>query len=217
MGSGPWGFIFMVQVSIYIDGFNLYHAIRNLKDNRAKWLDLRALSQRLVRNKSETIVSINYFSAYATWLPGPYNRHMAYISALRSTGVNCIMGHFKSKDRSCKCCGAQWTSHEEKETDVNIGIHLVRDAFKGKYDGAYLITRDSDLVPAVNMVKKEFPSKQITIVAPPLMGHSTDLLNACDAKQKIKPKKIMSCLLPEKILDTSGEIVATRPSEYATS
>jgi hypothetical protein len=42
-------------LSVYIDGFNLYHALLKFKDERVKWLDLRALSQRIIRPKTEQL------------------------------------------------------------------------------------------------------------------------------------------------------------------
>jgi hypothetical protein len=32
-----------MRVATFIDGFNLYHAIRGLRNNRLKWCDVRAL------------------------------------------------------------------------------------------------------------------------------------------------------------------------------
>jgi hypothetical protein len=40
------------------------------------------------------IVSVKYFSAYATWMPGPYARHQLY-AALKNSGVNVVLGQFK--------------------------------------------------------------------------------------------------------------------------
>jgi hypothetical protein len=65
----------MIPVSVYIDGFNLYHALLKFKDERVKWLDLRALSQRIIRPRTEEIKAINYFSAYADRLPDSKRRH----------------------------------------------------------------------------------------------------------------------------------------------
>jgi hypothetical protein len=31
-------------VCVYIDGFNLYHAVADLKDHRLKWLNMRSLA-----------------------------------------------------------------------------------------------------------------------------------------------------------------------------
>jgi uncharacterized LabA/DUF88 family protein len=102
---------------------------------------------------------------------------------------------------------------KEKETDVSIGISLVNDAYKQRYEKAYLVTRDSDLMPAVRMVRAEFPEKQIVAVAPPLMGHSNDLIGVCHSKQKISPEQVKACLLPEKLQHSDGTTIV-RPLEY---
>ena len=60
-----------------------------------------------------------------------------------------------------------------KETKVSIGITLLNDAHKCRFDRAYLVTRDSDLMPAVKMVRTEFPVKEIVTVAPALHGTLT--------------------------------------------
>jgi uncharacterized LabA/DUF88 family protein len=204
----------MTPVCFYIDGFNLYHALVRFQDNRLKWLDLAALARRLIQPATESITGIHYFSAYADWLPGPMARHREYVGALAVTGVTTVMGHFKVKDRYCRNCKSSSRTHEEKETDVNIGIHLLNDAYKNKYEKAYLVTRDSDLMPAVRMVRGEFPRKHIVAVAPPLMGHSNDLIGVCQSKKKITPAQIRSCLLPQRLLDEDGRVVAVRPKEY---
>jgi uncharacterized LabA/DUF88 family protein len=204
----------MTPACVYIDGFNLYHALLKFKDQKVKWLDLRALSSRLIAPKTERLVTIYYFSAYAHWLPEQMERHQEYVRALEATSVTPVLGHFKNKDRECHTCGAEWVAHEEKETDVSIGITMLNDAYKGRYEKAYLVTRDSDLVPAVKMIRTEFPAKEVIAVAPPLMGHSNDLLTVCSGKKKISPDQIRSCLLPKLVKHSDGTLAATRPSKF---
>jgi uncharacterized LabA/DUF88 family protein len=204
----------MIPVIFYIDGFNLYHALLRIRDPKVEWLDLRALCGRLIFPKTEKIVAIKYFSAYAHWLPQPMARHQEYVAALAATGVVPILGHFKNKDRKCFACGTEWVAHEEKETDVSIGITMLNDAYKGSYERAYLITRDSDLMPAIKMIRAEFPKKEIVAVAPPMMGHSNDLLTVCQQKKKISPAQVWSCLLPREVKDPTGKTVAVRPTKY---
>jgi len=162
----------MTRIIAYIDGFNLYHAIDNLQKPHLKWLDLWALCVSIAR-RGEALAAVEYFSAYATWLPGAHQRHIEYVKALRYRGVTCNMGHFKDKTRTCKKCGAAWTQHEEKETDVHIASRLVADAYRDRFDRALLITADSDLAPALDIVRNAFPKKKLFVVAPQC-GAATD-------------------------------------------
>jgi hypothetical protein len=94
------------RVSVYIDGFNLYHALDDLGESHLKWLDLWALSETLIR-KNEAVTTVKYFSAYATWMPASYRRHQRYVAALQAQGVQFIEGRFKEKPMQCKSQAAQ--------------------------------------------------------------------------------------------------------------
>ena len=56
------------RVAVYVDGFNLYHAIddwakkQTPEDHTLKWLDIRALAKNLCLSE-EKLVSVRYFSA----------------------------------------------------------------------------------------------------------------------------------------------------------
>lgn len=196
---------------MYIDGFNLYHAMVNRAPKHYRWLDLWTLAESL-RRDGETLDGVKYFSAYATWLPGPYSRHRDYVAALEARGVTAIMGKFKIKDRECRRCGAQWHGHEEKESDVNIALHLLSDAIGNKVDRAILVTADSDLCPAVRMVRGLAPSVQVFVATPPgMFGSARDL----DPRLEITRGRIGKCQLPNEVLDQEGRLVARRPASYA--
>lgn len=158
-----------MRSSFFIDGFNFYHALRRLDGPHLKWVNLRTLMERQT-SKSETISKVYYFSAYADWLPGPRRRHERYVAALAAADVEIILGNFKKKDRYCSYCKTVTVGHEEKETDVNIALCMLNEAYKDTYDRAYLVSRDSDLKPAIAMVRNEFPAKEVVVVAPPTLG-----------------------------------------------
>ena len=169
----------MNRVFAFIDGFNLYHSVDNLRQPHLKWLDLWALCEAFTRPKSETLLDVVYFSAYATWLPDPYRRPRQYVGAQVARGVTPVMGHFKEKDRRCNKCGTRWKAHEEKETDVNIAVSLLRHAYRDSFDRALIVSRDSDLAPALRLVRADCPDKELTVVAPPShSGHSGELISA---------------------------------------
>ena len=76
----------MIRATFFIDGFNLYHAVKRLNGPHLKWLDLRALMNRQIQPQSEKIANVYYFSAYAHWWAHRKARHEAYVAALESTG-----------------------------------------------------------------------------------------------------------------------------------
>ena len=97
------------RVAVFVDGFNLYHAIDDLNyvfENRQKlekkpvrlqvphykWLDLWKLSESFLRDYQE-LVSVNYYSAYANHRgDAVVRRHQAYVKALEQSGVRVVMG-----------------------------------------------------------------------------------------------------------------------------
>jgi uncharacterized LabA/DUF88 family protein len=202
------------RVACFIDGFNLYHSIARLGQPHLKWLDVHRLMHRYVRPVSQRIDAVYYFSAYADWLPAARSRHGAYVAALIARGVQPVMGKFKAKDRWCPHCRRSSTGHEEKETDVNIAIHLLDGAYRDTFDHAFLVSRDSDLVPAMRLLRERFPRKRLTLVAPPLAGHSSEMLGWATGKTKIRREHVEASRLPAEVRDATGTIVARRPSIY---
>ncbi|MEO1595770.1 MAG: NYN domain-containing protein [Pseudomonadota bacterium] len=194
----------------YIDGFNLYHAVKDLNRPELKWVNLWSLSESLLR-KNETLQAVKYFSAYATWIPDAYARHRRYTKALMAEGCDLVLGRFKDKHLICHKCGRRYTTKEEKETDVNIAIHLVADGLHDHYDRAILITADTDLSTAVDMARHHLPDKEIFVVAPPgRMQRARGLHH----KYELKPGRLVNHLLKDEYRDESGKVIATRPETY---
>jgi uncharacterized LabA/DUF88 family protein len=206
------------RVIAFIDGFNLYHAINNLKTSHLKWLDLRALTHVFIKPKSEQLNKIYYFAAWANHTnQASQERQKDYINALKIIGINPVLGHFKRKNRKCPKCLYKWIGHEEKETDVNIALYLLDLAYQNAFDRAIIISNDSDLTPAIRLIRNRFPNKIITTVAPPNCYHSNELIQASSDKSKIKINHLERCLLPEILTDASKLIKIKRPKEYSLS
>ena len=144
-----------MRLAVYIDGFNFYNAIHDLTkvldgSNYLKWVDLWDLSETLTL-KNETLILVKYFSAFITWHEPKLRRHQRYVDALRLRGVEFIEGHFKERSIKCKKCDQSFKKREEKETDVNIGCHLMADALTNKFDRAIVISADTDLNEAIGL------------------------------------------------------------------
>lgn len=203
----------------------MYHALSELdyhprtkkrlnQKNHLKWLNIKSMVSAFITPSNEEITDVYYFSAFATWLPDAYQRHLKYVKALEASGVTVIMGHFKKKNAKCRSCGSVWDTHEEKETDVNFGIHLVDKAHKNQFDKALILTADTDLVPAIKLVRQTFPDKDVDAVIPELrFQNALELRNACSNAKRIKEHHIERNLFPEKLEDANRNIII-RPENY---
>ena len=200
--------MFRERAIAYIDGFNLYHAIDALNRPHLKWTDLWALASSFLRQE-QTLVAVNYYSAYATWLPAAYARHRQYVAALTATGVDVHLSEFRDRPEECYRCGHRWIGHEEKRTDVQMGVDVVADCLEDSFDLALTITADNDLNPAISRVRAS-PGKKLLMIAPPgRFNRVRDL----QFTHQIRQGRIARNLLPAQLV-RDGRVVATRPAEY---
>ena len=202
------------RVACFIDGFNLYHSIKNLEKPHLKWVDLWKLTETFIDPSIHDLTAVYYFSAYATWLSEAHQRHQWYVKALQSVGVTPVMGKFKARNKQCLHCHREWTEHEEKETDVNAAIWILNEARKDTFDYAFLMSGDSDLSPAVRMLKMEYPEKIIKVIAMVGRPQSKELGRGIKKLAKIKKIHLERSLFPSKIYDPKGHLVAHRPAKY---
>lgn len=187
------------KVICYVDGFNLYHAIARLGCPRLKAVDIWALAESLLRD-GERLEGVEYFSAYATWLPKAYRRHQIYVCALREAGVSVNMAHFKEKIIRCNKCKNKWKSREEKESDVRLALAVVEGAVDDSYDRAIIVSADSDLVPAVKSVMRRDARKEVLIATPPGRRKiARDLVVAASGSTiDVSQKRLARHLFPEE-------------------
>ncbi len=206
---GENGAFAMNRVIFFVDGFNLYHAlVHNRRYHKYKWLDLTRLARCYV-TKEDIIEEIYYFTALTTWSPDKMRRHKILIRALQGAGVNVVYGQFRRRDHVCRLCKGTYQTFEEKQTDVNIAIHLLKLAIQDRYDTAIIISGDSDLVPSIKAVQAIFPAKRIGVVIP--IGRRAEILKqVSDFHSKMKEKHLSSSLFPEEI-DIGGDQRLVRP------
>ena len=98
----------MTRVVAYVDGFNLYHGLSDLKrrDPSAfpdKRIDLRALVTRHLLHEGEELVGVRWYSAIPAenWRDpeqkAQVQRHKAYRAALEATDVDCRISGFRKR------------------------------------------------------------------------------------------------------------------------
>jgi len=167
--------------NVYIDGFNLYYC--GVKDTPYKWLNLLLLSQNLFPGK--VIKRIRYFTAKVIDLPNDplaHERQEIYWRALKTIpNIEIIHGHFVSRVKPFpqyppviipgtippQLKRVHILKREEKGSDVNLAAYLIYDNCLRDADESIVISNDSDLAHAIELVTNaKHLGRSVTVVNP---------------------------------------------------
>ncbi|MFT5423476.1 MAG: uncharacterized LabA/DUF88 family protein [Phycisphaerales bacterium] len=222
-----------LRVMAYIDGYNLYHGIKHAArsgewPSRYYWLDIASLIQNRLHSGQE-LVSCKYYTGIRP-LPKKIkvslqeratrqeslDRQRTYLAALRAQPLTSVYEHpFIEKDPLvCDRCCRTRMRYEEKQTDVHIGVDLVADAALNLFDLAWLVTADTDFVPAIRRVRTEWPDKEVGVMIPPGQLTAQALVNESTRKLTIKRKHLQLNQLPRRVETGDGRSVE-RPAEWS--
>jgi uncharacterized LabA/DUF88 family protein len=100
--------------------------------------------------------------------------------------------------------------NEEKETDVNIAIYLIKEAFLDNFDTAMIVTNDTDLVPAIKMLKETFPRKKVGVLFP-IDRWSSELAQECHFFKRTHKKQLSKSQFPDIITLPTGASLSRPP------
>ena len=215
-----------LKTIVYVDGFNFYY--RKLKDSNKKWLNIKAMVEKLLPD--DEIIGINYYTARISGRidSDAPRRQQIYFNALKSIDNLSIhygtfsvnesrmflvqpldfKHHLKNPNQKIKFANVLKT--EEKGSDVNLGSHLVRDGFQGKYEKAVIITNDTDLAEPMRVVKSEL-SLYIELLSP-VNKPARTLSAICDKVTLISDQSIADSQFEDVIV--VGEKTVTKPAQW---
>lgn len=201
----------MQRVISYIDGYNLYFGLRQQGWKRFYWLNLQQLSEQFLRT-DQLLVETKYFTTIVKRPADKRLRQQVFLEALQTLpNFSLYYGHFLSDEIVCRRCGYTYTTHHEKMTDVNISVELMRDAFQDRFDLAFLLSADSDLVSPIRTVQQLFPAKRVISIFPP--GRSSlALQRVARGVLRVGRAELLKSLFPDQVL--KGSIILNRPSEW---
>ncbi|OGU12352.1 MAG: NYN domain-containing protein [Ignavibacteria bacterium GWB2_35_12] len=193
------------RLIFYIDGFNFYFGLREKKWKKFYWLDLVKFSSNFLR-KHQELIEVKYFSA----IPkdsGKQDRQDLFFTANKiNKKFKLILGKYLEKN--VEFGGNKYKTFEEKQTDVNIAVNLIRDVIYDKCDLSILISADSDLTPAFEFIREYKPNHKLLVYFPPLR-FSYELKTICNSYLKLENYNHIfeHSLLPDEIKIESGYII----------
>jgi uncharacterized LabA/DUF88 family protein len=195
-----------------VDGFNLYYG--SLKGTPHKWLDLCDLFQRILPEDC-TLVKVKYFTARIK--PQQPNdtspqRQDVYLRALREFShgqVDIVEGRYQLKPKKAPLKSNMKTIvevmiSEEKGSDVNLAVEMLNDAWKNEFDCAAVVSNDSDLSRALQLVKQA-QRKRVYLFTPgfPRRQPTAELSRWANRKFGIDVTELAASQLPDQIPGTN--------------
>ena len=93
---------------------------------------------------------------------------------------------------------------EEKGSDVNLGVHLVRDAFLKNYEAFAIVTNDTDLEEPIKIVAQELQLR--TILLTPTARPSASLSRLVHSVRHIRPY-LGPCQMPGQVRAPNGKLI----------
>ncbi len=211
-----------MKTIVYIDGFNLYY--RMLKRSKYKWLNLHALCNEVLHEFSD-IIAINFYTARISSRldPSSPKDQNTYLNALKTLpSLNIYYGRFQVTNKWMFLsqpvkfkpeCNIHLNSNpkyayvvktEEKGSDVNLGVHLVRDALTNAFNHAVIITNDTDLVEPARIVVEE-AKLPLTLITP---GDKTaeDLKKIATHIRYIRNNHLKKSQFPDSVISADGKL-----------
>lgn len=188
---------------LYVDGYNLFHALLGQRRREWLWLDLQAMGKGLIDPK-ERLVEVVWVGAHRPQSRARMEAMFRYEAALRARGVRCLLGHFVVHADHCRACGNVWSTATEKQSDVNLALAVADDVAANRVDSIYLLTTDGDHAATVRFVREAYPNKRIVSVAPPGRVPNRQIAAWTDELVGVGPNLVARSMLPDRLKTRHG-------------
>lgn len=161
-----------MKTIVYVDGFNFYFGL--LRHSPYKWLDLVSLFENELlplQSPEAELIKVKLFTApvlakFATKKALAQQSQERYWRALETTypdKIEIVKGYYSSSYQNAlkyitppdKAERVDTWKLEEKLTDVQMALHMYRDATQGLCEQIVIASNDSDVEPAAKFIKSD--------------------------------------------------------------
>lgn len=213
----------MTRVTFYIDGFNFYYGLKRTRKIDPQWKDfywidiVKLFSQFL--GPDQELEKVIYFTA-SPLDPQKSSRQSAFLNAnriLNPDKFEIVRGKYINKPIDCPHCKCTINRPEEKKTDVNLSVRMIGDCVMDNTDQLVLVSADSDLIPPIEFIQKNYPTKRVKVYFPP-SNYSHDLKDNL-IHHRSRPvllinnkQKFVNSIMPDDV--TAGNRTYTIPPSW---
>jgi uncharacterized LabA/DUF88 family protein len=206
-----------------VDAFNWYFGIFQ-HHPEWKWLNAQSFFEAL--RLDEEVVAVKFFTALVDPLKHVStrrDRQKRYLKALGTLPkVKIILGKYQERTVTCQARDCmrrlEYQVPEEKKTDVNMAVNLLADAVRGLTDSMVIVSGDSDLEPAVEWVRQNYPHVKITVYIPVLEDERQQRRNDNYHRMGVTCKPLPLTDIPRHVFPATVRVseseTITRPAEW---
>jgi 6-hydroxy-3-succinoylpyridine 3-monooxygenase len=177
---------------------------------------IKLFTAKIIESVARAPDSVSSQARYHTALRKRHNGRIELIEgyyAVNKMKVRIVDAEYPSRlPRECQEIQA-WKV-EEKQSDVNLALQVYHDAITGQIDHAVIVTNDTDIAPALSMIRAHTPVKIGVVV--PTTDHTrppnTDLIKRAHwTRRHITTDELSACQLPRVI---PGKRPTTKPESW---
>lgn len=172
----------MKKILVQFDGSNFFNKVKTIApDIHLTYYDYRGLAKLFSEENDATVV---YYVGEIKQYPGNvkskklYANQQRLFTTLRNHELQIKLGYLLMS-------GGKF---HEKGVDVQIAVDIVRGAIKHEYDICYLISSDTDLLPAIQTAQDE-GRKIVYVGFESFMSRA--LMKNCSSYRMLTKKEIM--------------------------
>ncbi|MFA6006482.1 MAG: NYN domain-containing protein [Candidatus Paceibacterota bacterium] len=184
---------------IFIDGNNFYYKLKDITFGKIGLVSLldfeyQKFAEHLIKN--QVLVDMRYYIGAVKRQNGQnrekseklYASQQKLLAKLQQQNIAVVLGNLiQHPDKS----------FHEKGVDVRVAVEMIRFAINDSYDVAYLLSSDTDLVPAVEEVRSLH--KKVVYVGVS-KGQSFGLTKASDETILLRDEDVLP-YFPTSLLD----------------
>ena len=209
------------RTTVFVDGLNFHYGVARRFGRR--WVDPVALCRRVLDPKWHDIRQVRYYtSLFVAGGPGggDPSAQNAYHHALAQDDRFVLrLGQFRFRRETVRLASepgadptfASAVGMREKRSDVNLAAELVHLAHLRAFESAVVVSNDSDLTTALEIVNHEL-GMPIGLVNPQPSRQRNDLLAAATFSRTIRQSDVAASILPDVVITALGPVI--RPADW---
>ncbi len=205
----PW------RTTIFVDGLNFHYGVA--RRFGVRWVNPVALCHRVLSPRWHDVAELRLYTSIFIEGDGdqadPIGQQMHLRALQCQNAVTLRFGHFKSRRERLTLELPDGSAGErvpvlalrEKGSDVNLAADLVHLAHRGRFQSAVVVSNDSDLAGAIQIVRQDI-GLPVGVINPQSGRLVRELADVASFVRTLRRQDVMASVLPTRLQDAHGPI-----------